>query len=76
MLTYRHAAATAYLDAAKGHEQNYDGILLCDLHAQRFSAPVGWTTIDRTRSDATSGYDGGAGPYGTFDASEAVQDAD
>ncbi len=47
MLTYRHSEATAYLDVARGHEKSYHGMLLCDEHAGRFSAPVGWTTIDR-----------------------------
>lgn len=47
MLTYSHAGATAYLDAVRGHEKSYDGILLCELHARRFSAPRGWSTIDR-----------------------------
>lgn len=47
MLTYRHADATAYLDIAKGYEKSYHGILLCESHAGRFTAPVGWTTVDR-----------------------------
>jgi hypothetical protein len=47
MLTYSHAAATAYLDVVRGHEKGYDGILLCEVHAQRFSAPRGWSTVDR-----------------------------
>ncbi len=47
MLTYRHADATAYLDDVQGHEQRHDGILLCAEHAGRFSAPLGWETIDR-----------------------------
>ncbi len=47
MLTYLHKDAAAFLDDAQGHEQVYDGILLCDIHATRFSAPRGWTTTDR-----------------------------
>lgn len=47
MLTYHHADATAFLDAVRGHERGYDGILLCAQHASRFSAPRGWNTIDR-----------------------------
>ena len=58
MLTYRHADATAYLDVAKGHEKSYHGILLCDSHAGRFTAPVGWTTVDRRErgADADPGF--------------------
>lgn len=47
MLTYHHADAEAFLDKALGHEQTYNGILLCDTHANRFTAPRGWQTIDR-----------------------------
>jgi hypothetical protein len=47
VLTYHHADAEAYLDTALGHEKTYNGILLCDIHADRFSAPRGWQTIDR-----------------------------
>jgi hypothetical protein len=54
LLTYHHADAKAYLDDAHGHEQMYDGILLCESHAERFSAPRGWTTHDR-RSPARVG---------------------
>ncbi len=58
MLTYRHADATAYLDVARGHEKSYHGILLCESHASRFTAPVGWTTIDRRgqESETDSGF--------------------
>ncbi len=75
MLTYRHAAATAYLDAAKGHEQSYDGILLCDVHASRFSAPLGWTTVDRTGSEPLVGGDD-LGPMMKADTTLVVPDAD
>ncbi len=51
MLTYDHAGAHAYLDDVKGHEQKFDGMMLCEAHAGRFSAPVGWTTTDRRRTD-------------------------
>jgi hypothetical protein len=47
LLTYHHADAKAYLDDALGHEQMYEGILLCQNHAERFSAPRGWITLDR-----------------------------
>ncbi|MDA2978609.1 MAG: DUF3499 family protein [Actinomycetota bacterium] len=47
VLTYHHSDAKAFLDDARGHEKVYDGILLCDVHASRFSAPRGWTTMDR-----------------------------
>ena len=47
MLTYHHSDAEAYLDTVQGHEKVYDGILLCDVHAARFSAPQGWVTVDR-----------------------------
>lgn len=51
MLTYDHAGAEAYLDDVKGHERMFDGMLLCEDHAGRFVAPVGWVTIDRRRGD-------------------------
>lgn len=55
VLTYHHADAAAFLDDVAGHEKGYDGILLCDLHATRFSAPQGWTTTDRRwRSTSTT----------------------
>ncbi|MCB1245746.1 MAG: DUF3499 family protein [Acidimicrobiia bacterium] len=47
MLTYHHADAQAFLDVVHGHERGWDGILLCDVHAGRFTAPRGWTTVDR-----------------------------
>lgn len=47
VLTYHHADAEAFLDKALGHEKTYNGILLCDIHAARFTAPRGWQTIDR-----------------------------
>lgn len=53
VLTYHHSDAAAFLDDARGHEQAYDGILLCDIHATRFSAPRGWTTTDRRWSATT-----------------------
>ncbi|MEN8115322.1 MAG: DUF3499 family protein [Actinomycetota bacterium] len=51
MLTYDHAEAEAYLDDVRGHERSYNGMLLCEKHAGRFVAPVGWTTMDRRRID-------------------------
>lgn len=51
MLTYDHAGAEAYLDDVKGHERMFDGMLLCENHAGRFVAPVGWITTDRRRHD-------------------------
>lgn len=50
LLTYHHGEAKAYLDDAVGHERGYEGILLCANHAERFSAPRGWTTFDRRSS--------------------------
>ncbi len=47
LLTYDHASAEAYLDDARGHERMFDGMLLCEPHARRFTAPRGWDTIDR-----------------------------
>ena len=47
VLTYDHASAEAYLDRARGHERVFDGMLLCESHARRFTAPRGWDTIDR-----------------------------
>jgi hypothetical protein len=29
----------------------YDGMLLCEAHAGRFVAPVGWSTTDRRKSE-------------------------
>jgi len=49
VLTYDHASAEAYLDDVLGHERSYDGMLLCENHAGRFTAPRGWDTIDRRR---------------------------
>ena len=51
MLTYDHADAHAYLDDVRGHERVYDGMLLCEAHAGRFVAPVGWSTTDRRKSE-------------------------
>jgi hypothetical protein len=51
MLTYDHADAHAYLDDVRGHEKGYDGMLLCEDHAGRFNAPVGWSTTDRRTTD-------------------------
>jgi hypothetical protein len=61
LLTYHHADARAYLDDAHGHERVYDGIALCAIHAERFSAPLGWTTLDRRSngSDALTEPKGG-----------------
>ena len=47
LLTYHHADARAFLDDTTGHERVYDGIALCAIHAEGFSAPRGWTTLDR-----------------------------
>jgi len=47
VLTYDHKIAEAYLDDVRGDERVYDGMLLCEIHAGRFSAPRGWETIDR-----------------------------
>ena len=46
LLTYDHAGAEAYLDDARGDEQRYEGIVLCEEHADRFTAPRGWGIID------------------------------
>jgi hypothetical protein len=46
VLTYRHADAKAYLGVVRGHEKSYDGILLCESHANRFTATVGWVVED------------------------------
>ncbi len=51
MLTYDHAGAHAFLDDVRGHERSYDGMMLCEEHAGRFVAPVGWQTTDRRRAD-------------------------
>jgi hypothetical protein len=51
MLTYDHANAEAFLDAVRGHEKSYDGLLLCAIHSAKFSAPRGWTTVDRRPTD-------------------------
>jgi hypothetical protein len=53
VLTYHHADATVCLDVVRGHEKSYDGILFCEDHANRFTAPVGWTIEDH-RSQAGS----------------------
>jgi hypothetical protein len=50
MLTYHHGDATAFLHSVSGHETIHDGLLLCDDHARRFSAPRGWMTVDRRRA--------------------------
>ena len=51
MLTYDHALAHAFLDDVHGHERGYDGMMLCEEHAGRFVAPVGWMTTDRRVTD-------------------------
>lgn len=51
MLTYDHSGAHAFLDDVRGHERAYDGMLLCEEHARRFVAPVGWETTDRRAFD-------------------------
>jgi len=47
VLTYDHASAEVYLDDVLGHERSHDGMLLCERHAGRFTAPRGWNTFDR-----------------------------
>lgn len=47
VLTYDHAGAEAYLDDASGTEASYDGLVLCEGHAGRFTPPRGWTLVDR-----------------------------
>ena len=63
VLTYDHAGAEAYLDDARGNEERFEGLLLCEAHAGRFSAPIGWQLHDRRRRDHTlfdrGGLDGG-----------------
>ncbi len=49
LLTYDHGNAEAFLDDVQGHERAYDGLLLCAVHAGRFTAPRGWRIIDRRR---------------------------
>jgi hypothetical protein len=51
MLTYDHAGAHAFLDDVHGHERGHDGMMLCEDHAGRFVAPVGWVTSDRRTVD-------------------------
>ncbi len=51
MLTYDHAGAHAFLDDVRGHERGHDGMMLCENHAGRFVAPVGWMTTDRRAVD-------------------------
>ena len=50
VLTYDHAGAEAYLDDASGTEASYDGLVLCEGHAGRFTPPRGWTLVDRRRA--------------------------
>jgi len=47
ILTYDHALAEVFLDDVLGHERSYDGMLLCESHGGRFTAPRGWEIIDR-----------------------------
>ena len=51
MLTYDHADAHAFLDDVRGHERAFEGMMLCEDHAGRFVAPVGWQTTDRRKMD-------------------------
>ena len=37
LLTYDHAGAEAYLDDARGDEERFEGMVLCDMHAGRFA---------------------------------------
>ena len=51
ILTYDHAGAEAYLDDATGTEASYQGMVLCEIHARRFTPPRGWSLIDRRTAD-------------------------
>lgn len=51
VLTYDHAGAEAYLDDAHGNEAMYDGMMLCEAHAHRFTPPRGWQLHDRRTRD-------------------------
>jgi nitrite reductase/ring-hydroxylating ferredoxin subunit len=51
LLTYDHAGAEAYLDDARGDEERYEGMVLCEAHAARFTPPRGWALVDRRRGD-------------------------
>ena len=53
VLTYNHGAAEAYLADARGDEASYEGLVLCEAHASRFVAPVGWRLLDRRTGDLT-----------------------
>ncbi|MGI9665503.1 MAG: DUF3499 family protein [Acidimicrobiia bacterium] len=53
VLTYDHAGAEAYLDDARGDERSYEGLMLCESHAGRFSPPRGWELHDRRRRPVT-----------------------
>ena len=53
VLTYNHGAAEAYLADARGDEASYEGLVLCENHASRFVAPVGWRLLDRRTGDLT-----------------------
>ncbi len=52
MLWYDHRAAEAYLENATGDEPAFLGMLLCSMHTERFTAPVGWKIVDRRVHDA------------------------
>ncbi|MCL1587140.1 MAG: hypothetical protein M3092_01895 [Actinomycetia bacterium] len=54
LLSYDHAAAEAYLDDATGDEPVYRGMLLCSLHAGRFTPPIGWDVVDRRAHGSSS----------------------
>ena len=54
LLSYDHAAAEAYLDDATGDEPIYRGMLLCSLHAGRFTPPNGWDVVDRRAHGSSS----------------------
>lgn len=53
VLTYNHRAAEAYLADARGDEASFEGLVLCEPHATRFIAPVGWRLIDHRTGDLT-----------------------
>ena len=53
LLTYDHGAAEAYLADARGDEAAHEGLALCDGHAGRFVAPIGWNLFDHRTEDLT-----------------------
>ena len=59
ILTYDHAGAEAYLDDASGSESGFDGLVLCEAHAGRFTPPWGWRLVDRRSGAIPSAGEGG-----------------